>query len=175
MPKKIIRKYLPDPHEIRENKFLKIFGTLLHDPNLWHLNRKSVSSAFAVGLFYMWVPVPFQMWLSAGTSIIVRSNLPISVALVWITNPVTAAPAFYIAYKLGAWMLNVPPTGFHFELTLDWLTNEMLSIWKPFLLGCFTLASVSGIIGFVGMRLIWRLHILRYLEQKRKRFAARNS
>lgn len=170
MPKKFIRKYLPDPHTIREHKSLQIFGTLLHDANLWHLNRKSVSSAFAVGLFFMWMPVPFQMALAAGVAIIVRSNLPISVALVWLSNPVTMPPLFYFAYKLGALMLGSPVSEFSFELSMEWLSSEMSAIWKPFLLGCFTLAVFSSAAGFAGMRLLWRLHIINYLKQKRLRF-----
>lgn len=169
MPKKFIRKYLPDPKKIREHKSLKIFGTLLHDANLWHLNRKSVSSAFAVGLFFMWIPIPFQMALAAGAAIIIRSNLPISVALVWISNPVTIPPLFYFAYKLGAILLGTPVTEFSFELSPEWLGHEMLIVWKPFLLGCFTLAVVSSAAGFVSMRLLWRLHIVNYLKQKRLR------
>ena len=167
MPKKFIRKYLPDPHKIKEHKSLQIFGQLLHDPNLWHLNRKSVSSAFAVGLFFSWVPVPFQMVLAAAVAIIVRSNLPISVALVWISNPVTMPPLFYFAYLLGTWILGTPATEFSFELSFEWLRSEMLLIWKPFLTGCFTLATISAVAGFFGTRLLWRLHIVRYIQKKR--------
>ncbi len=143
MPKKFIRKYLPDPHKVREHKHLQIFGTLLHDPNLWHLNRKSVSVACAVGLFCMWVPIPLQMILAAAIAILVRANLPISVALVWITNPLTMGPMFYLAYKVGALILSVPPHGFHIELSLDWLMTEMVLIWKPFLLGCFLFSCIK--------------------------------
>jgi len=173
MPKKFIKRHLPDPHTIHDNKYLKVFGTLLHDPNLWHLNRKSVSMAFLVGLFFMWVPVPFQMWLAAGTAILIRSNLPISVALVWITNPITMPPMFYFAYLLGAWMLHVPPSDFHFAPTLEWLTSGMLVIWKPFLTGCFALGVVSGVIGFVAIRLLWRMHIVHYIKERRKRVLAK--
>ena len=68
MPKKFLRKFLPDPHTIRDHKSLQLFGKLLHDPNLWHLNRRSVSLAFANGMFFMWVPLPFQMiWVSMRT------------------------------------------------------------------------------------------------------------
>ena len=169
MPKKLIRKYLPDPHKVKEHKHLSMFGTLLHDPNLWHLNRRSVSVAFAVGLFFMWIPVPFQMVLAAGTAILVRSNLPISVVLVWISNPFTMPPMFYFAYLFGAWMLGTPPSNFTFEPSTDWLLNEMLAIWKPFLSGCLTLAVISGGLGFLSMRLLWRLHIIRYLKQKREK------
>lgn len=170
MPKKFIRKYLPDPHKIREHKSLKIFGSLLHDANLWHLNRKSVSTAFAVGLFFMWIPLPSQMILAAGTAIIIRSNLPISVALVWISNPVTIPPLFYFAYKLGAVLMGTPVMEFSFELSMEWLGNEMLIIWKPFLVGCLLLAVVSSVSGFISIRLLWRLHIINYLKQKRLRF-----
>lgn len=167
MPKKLIRKFLPDPHTIRDNRSLKVFGSLLHDPNLWHLNRKSVSAAFAVGLFFAWMPVPFQMALAAGMAIFVRSNLPISVALVWLSNPVTMPPLFYFAYQLGAWMLGTPEMEFSFELSFDWLMNGMLAIWQPFLTGCLTLAVLSSAIGFTGIRLAWRLSIVRYLNKKK--------
>jgi len=171
MPKKFIRKYLPDPHKVRDHKSLQIFGTLLHDPNLWHLNRKSVSLAFAVGLFFMWIPVPSQMILAAAAAILVRSNLPISVVLVWITNPLTMGPMFYGAYKFGAWLLQVPHNKFSFELSMDWLMTEMLAIWKPFLMGCFSFAVISALFGFFTIRVLWRLHILRYLKQKKEKLA----
>jgi len=169
MPRKFIKKYLPDSHKIREHKSLKMFGSLLHEPNLWHLNRKSVSLAFAVGLFFVWVPVPFQMALAAGMAILVHSNLPISVVLVWLSNPVTMPPLFYFAYKLGAWILGSPELEFHFELSYEWLETEMLAIWKPFLTGCFTLAVLSSAAGFVSIRLLWRMSIVNYLKQKRKK------
>ena len=52
MPKKFIRRFLPDPQSIKQNKALKIFGSVLHEPNLWHLNRRSASGAFGIGLFF---------------------------------------------------------------------------------------------------------------------------
>ena len=58
MPKKTIKRMMPDHQTIKENKYLKIFGNLLHNANLWHLNRHSVAKAFAVGLFFAFIPVP---------------------------------------------------------------------------------------------------------------------
>ncbi|MEC8208404.1 MAG: DUF2062 domain-containing protein, partial [Pseudomonadota bacterium] len=48
MPKKFIRRFLPDHQSIKQNKALKIFGKVLHEPNLWHLNRRSASGAFGI-------------------------------------------------------------------------------------------------------------------------------
>ncbi len=169
MPRKLIKRYMPDRDKIRDHKHLKCFGTLLHDPNIWHLNRRSVSGAFALGLFCAFIPVPFQMLIAAALAIFFRVNLPISVGLVWITNPLTIPPMFYFAYKVGAWVLGLPTHEFSFELSTEWLMSELGAVWQPFLLGCLILGVLSGLLGFAAIRLFWRFHIWQYLKRRRLR------
>jgi uncharacterized protein (DUF2062 family) len=169
MPRKFLKKYMPDPHEIKNHKYLSMFGTLLHSPDLWHMNRRSVAKAFMVGLFYAWWPVPFQMILAAGSAIFIRSNLPISVGLVWITNPVTMPVMFYFAYVVGTWIMGVPETDFEMELSIDWLMNGMLLIWKPFLTGCFVLAVISGIAGYFCINWAWHYSVVKRRSQSKDR------
>jgi len=161
MPRKFFQRFLPHHRTIKENRYLQIFGDWLHEPNLWHLSRRSVAGAFAVGLFFAWMPVPFQMVLSAGAAIWLGTNLPISVVLVWVTNPVTIPPMFYFAYLVGTWIVGEPLMDFSFELTFDWLLNELAAIWKPFLVGCFTMASISSLIGYLTIQSIWRYAVLK--------------
>lgn len=158
---------MPSDQLIREHKHLRWLGTLLHDPNLWHLNRRSVSGAFSLGLFMAFVPVPFQMVLSAIGAIPLRVNLPISVALVWITNPITIPPIFYSCYLLGCWVLGQPPALHGFELSSEWLAHELNIIWKPFLLGCFIAGTISSILGYVSVRLLWRWYMVRQWRHRR--------
>ena len=158
---------MPDHERIRNHKNLRIFGKFLREPNLFHLNRRSVAGAFAVGLFFAWVPAPFQMVLAAAMAIYLGVNLPISVALVWTSNPITMPPLFYFAYRLGSWMLGIPETDFNFELSFEWLGSGLLVIWQPFLLGCFVLAVIHSLIGYFGIRLIWRISIIRKLKKKK--------
>lgn len=169
MAKKLIRRYLPDPRKIRDHKHLRVFGTLLHDPNLWHLNRRSASGAFAVGLFMAFVPMPFQMIPAAALAIMLRVNLPISVALVWLTNPVTMPPVFYFCYSLGAWILDTPMHAVGYDFSWEWITTELTRVWKPFLLGSFLVAGVSAAIGFFGIRGLWRWHVVRDWEQRKSK------
>lgn len=167
MPRKFFQRFLPHPKTIKENKTLQIFGDWLHDPDLWHLNRRSVAGAFAVGLFCAWMPVPFQMLMAAGGAIWLRTNLPLSVILCWITNPVTIPPMFYFAYLTGTWIVGIPATDFSFSLSFDWLLNELAAIWKPFLVGCFTLAISSALIAYLSIHTLWRYSVLKRRSKRR--------
>jgi hypothetical protein len=168
MLKKYIKKFMPDHDKVRSHKHLQVFGTLLHDPNLFHMNRRSISGAFAVGLFCAWLPLPFQMIVAAAAAIYIRVNMPLAVALVWTSNPVTMPPLFFFAYKLGAWVLGLPHGKFHFELSFKWLTNELLNIWQPFLLGCFIMGVISSAAGYFVIRGLWRLHIISHLKRRKE-------
>lgn len=169
MARRLIKRWFPDPHKVRHHKHLRLFGTLLHDPNLWHLNRHSVSDAFAIGLFMAFVPMPFQMIPAAALAIYLRANLPIAVALVWITNPFTMPPVFYFCYLLGAWILNTPPLPFEFEPTWEWIGWELSRIWQPFLLGSLVVASVASLAGYWSIRGLWRWHVIRDWERRKTR------
>ena len=156
-----LRKVVPGARDIRGHAVLRrVFGKLLFDTDLWHLNRASVAAAVSVGLFIAWVPVPFQMVLAAGVAIAIRCNLPVAVALVWISNPVTAAPMYYGAYELGGWLLDVAPVDLRIDISLQWLLHELGRVWEPFLLGCFVIGIASATLGHVAVRLVWRAHVM---------------
>lgn len=169
MPKKLIKRWMPDHHTIKTNKHLQIFGDLLHNPNLWHLNRNSVAKAFAVGLFCAFVPIPFQMVLAAGIAIIVHANLPLSIALVWISNPITMPPLFYFCYLVGTWILNTPPQDFAFQLSWNWVIESLSTIGPAFLLGCAVLAIFFSIVGYFTIQLLWRYNTAKAWKKRSSR------
>ncbi len=170
MPRKSLQKLLPHPDKLRAIRGFGIFGDIIFSPNLWHLNRSTVSGAFFVGLFCAFIPVPFQMLIAAGLALVFRINLPIAVSLVWITNPFTMGPIFFFCYLVGAWLINTPIEHVDFEISLEWLTTTLLIIWQPFLLGCFIVGISSGIIGFIFIRIIWRIIVAKnWNERKLKR------
>lgn len=120
MPKKFMKRYLPSPEKVQAMQSLSFLGDILHEPNLWHINRHSVARAFLVGIWFCFIPMPFQMLAAAFFAIWFNANLPLSVVLVWISNPVTMPPMFYFNYKIapGPWIdlysalsLNCPGPG----------------------------------------------------------------
>ncbi len=169
MPKRIIRRFTPDRETIKNHKHLRMFGNLLHDPNLWHMNRRSVSGAFAVGLFWAFVPIPFQMVGAAATAIVTRVNLPISVALVWLTNPITIPPIFYSTYLVGTWILNEPPQHHNFELSMQWMTQSLSGIWQPLFLGSLLCGVIAAILGYLLIRGLWRWNIVSNMRKRKER------
>ncbi|MFT2091067.1 DUF2062 domain-containing protein [Paraglaciecola sp. 2405UD69-4] len=169
MLKKFIKRFLPSPQKIKEQKVLSVFGTLLHDPNLWHLNRRSAAGAVAVGLFFAFIPLPFQMWLSAGMAIPLRVNLPLSVATVWITNPFTMPPIFYGAYLIGTAVLGTKTQEFAFELSWHWVVQSMETIGPAFLVGCLICSIVSSTLGFISFNYLWRLSVIKAWQQRLKK------
>ena len=173
--RRLLRKVLPGVREIGGHTVLRrVFGRPLLDPDLWHLGRSSVAWAVSIGLFMAWAPVPFQMVLAAGAAIVVRCNLPVSVAMVWISNPVTMAPLFYAAHQLGASILSRPAVGFQIELSLRWLLEELGKVWEPLLLGCFLMGLASAILGQILIRLVWRAHVIVSWRDRRIRRRKRN-
>jgi len=180
MPKqfidKIIKKYVPDPEVLITHKHLTFLGDRLRDPNLWHLSRRSVSMAFAVGLFCAWIPTPTQMAIAAAGAIYFRANLPLSVGLVWITNPITMPPLFYFAYKVGLWFMNQPAVADESEFSLSGMFSGLGDVWQPFLMGCFIMGIVSSAVGYFGIQYYWEQHITKkWAERKDKRPTAQDS
>ncbi len=169
MPKAKLKKYLPDPETLKQHKHLQFLGERLHEPNLWHLNRRSVSMAFAVGLFAAWIPTPGQMAIAAVIAFYLRANLPISVALVWITNPLTMPPMFYFAYLVGLLALGHGAPDTDLEFTVDSVLSSLGEIGGPFLFGCLILGIISSAIGYFGMRLLWRFMVIRHWNTRKNR------
>ncbi|WML91213.1 DUF2062 domain-containing protein [Thiothrix lacustris] len=173
MPRKLLRKLFPNPEKLKEHKHLQFLGDSLHLPCLWNLNRHNVAAAFAIGLFAMWIPVPFQSVIAALLAVFFRANLPLAVVLVFVTNPVTMPPMLYGAYLLGAAIVGHPSAGFNFTPSLDWLMNGLILIWKPFLLGISLMAVFSSVAGYYGIHLLWRLHLLKRIKARRLRKSRR--
>lgn len=169
MPKKFFKRYLPDSKKIKEIKALEFLGDKLHSPNLWHLNRRSVSRAFAIGLWAMYTPpLPWQQIIAAVLAIYFNANLPIAVALVWITNPLTWAPMYYFAYKVGALVMG--QAAFSFDQFSELFTIEKaLELGTPLLIGCAILMHVGALLGYFGIRFVWRRSVLHQLELRRFR------
>ncbi len=169
MPRKFLRKYLPTASSVQAHPRLRLLGVLLHDPNLWHLNRHTVAGGVALGLFIAFIPMPMQMLVAAAFAIPLRVNLPIAVAMVWVSNPLTMPPMFFFSYRIGTWFIGSPVRDRGFEPSLEWFWYEIGNIWQPLYLGSIICGGLVGLAGYGLVHMIWRLHIRAHLRRRRLR------
>ena len=169
MLRKKIQKFLPTPSKLREIESLRPLGEWIYEPNLWHINRQSTSVAFAAGMFINFLPLPGQMVISCLVAIRLRCNLPVVVALSWLNNPFTVGPIFWFAYQVGALVLGVSLQTEQFEVSWEWLTTGLLTIWQPFLLGCLICGFFFASLGYFAINLLWRWSVVQRWQRRRDR------
>ena len=169
MPKKLIKKYSPEPEKIRNMKGLGFLAKWLGSSNLWHIHRRNTAKSFAIGLFWMSIPIPSQMVMAAISSILLRANLPVSVALVWISNPFTMAPIFYFNYFIGTIILGYnAQESLGFEMSWNWLLNTLGELWMPLFLGSFLVGMILSITSYFGLLFIWRANVLSKFKSRKQ-------
>jgi len=170
--RKLLRNYLPDHQAIRSNRWLAPFSNSLLHPRLWNLNRRSAAGAVAIGLFCGLIPGPLQMLGAAIGALLFRVNLPLALFTTLYTNPLTIVPLYIVAFALGKLALGEIGKGAEFVAPPDigpeglqaWmgaLMDWMIGLGTPLALGLVLLASLLALVGYVVMRILWRIYLLR--------------
>ena len=175
--RKHLKKYLPDPSAISENRWLRPFHDSLLHPRLWHLNRHSAAGAVAAGLACGLIPGPFQMLGAALCALLFRVNLPLAMLVTLYTNPFTIVPLYLVAYELGRLALGErgafsAPPDFVLGHLADWsqaMLGWMAGVGKPLGIGLIVLAAGLAVLGYFAVKLAWRLYLVAAWRRRRLR------
>ncbi len=163
------KRILPARHKFQQHQQLGLLGDILHDPNIFHLNRHSAAGGVAIGLFLAFLPVPGQMLLAALLAIYFHVNLPLAVVFVFLINQQKIPPLFYLSYKTGAFILQESPKNITFDFSLHWFSEIFFDIWDTLLLGCLTLGGLSAISGYFIIKWLWRIAIIKKWEERKEK------
>jgi len=166
MLRKLFRRLTPNRHRVINHPMIRPVGRYLSNPNLWHMNRRSVSGAVALGLFVAFLPIPAQMLVAAFGAVLLRVNLAISVAMVWISNPITMPLFIYAAFWVGALFIDTSLSLPDDKFTLSWALSQLNQIWLPLLTGSLILGLIAAGIGFALIRFLWRLNLTLHKRSK---------
>ncbi|KPN72607.1 MULTISPECIES: DUF2062 domain-containing protein [Neisseria] len=155
------RQKLPKREEIFASRWTKPFAPMFDKPYFWTLNRRQAAVSVAVGMFCGLMPGPTQMISALIVAYFLRTNLPVAVFSTLYTNPLTYMPLYYLAYRIGSFLmgmqpeasLNLPDWGDHFFTELG---HWLLGAGKPLLLGVPVLGGTLAIIGYFAVLLFWR-------------------
>jgi uncharacterized protein (DUF2062 family) len=111
----------------------------------------------AVGTFWAFVIPVAQMPVAAAHCTWWRANIPAATAMTMVTNPLTIGFWLWLAYQLGAVILGAPlaPATATGEGVPSWLAEYG---W-PTVLGMGMFAIGGAGLGYLAVKLIWRLRI----------------
>ena len=165
--KKFFKKYTPNRDDVKEYKMLNFLGSSLFHEDLWKFNRISFCRATVIGLFWGWMPMMFQMIPAAYCAVVFRANLPLSVAGVWISNPITMPAMMYFAYIFGNNILGLNPIYNEFKLNSEWIISALGNIWEPLLVGTLIIGVVSSVIGYFLMHISWKIYAYSRLKKRK--------
>jgi uncharacterized protein (DUF2062 family) len=179
VPRKFLRKWMPDADAVRANRAIAPFARWLTHPNLWHLNRRSVPGAVAIGLFSGLVPGPLQMLTALLLAVPLRKNLPVALLSTFYTNPFTIVPLYLLAYQYGSLLLGSDQRAGKLPMyEMDWgdwlgsmqaLFDWAMSLGKPLGVGLVALGLTLAGIGYVATRVGWRLYVILAWRARRKK------
>lgn len=180
MPRRWLKRVLPDVDNYRDSQVARLLGPRFFHPALWHLNRRSVAGAVAIGMFCGLIPGPLQMLGGAIGAVLFRRNLPVSLVTTLYTNPLTIVPLYVVAFELGALVLGdhhvMPPApAFAGTSPAQWmglLGDWTVALGKPLVIGVPLLAVVLAVAGYWAVHLGWGLYLRwMWLQRRRARVA----
>ena len=181
----MLERFLPTRDAITQSRLLRWLGPRIHDPLLWHVNRRSVARGVAMGVFFgLMIPIA-QIPAAAIASLLLRGNLWIAAVSTLVSNPLTYGPLYYFAYRLGAGVIGArTPANLTAEAVeqpmrmIDSLAQAwtwITGIGQPLLLGMLIMAVTGAFIAYWGTQLVWRMRVTakwRRLRQERRLRAA---
>jgi uncharacterized protein (DUF2062 family) len=128
-------------------------------PEFLSTNRKMVSKAVFIGLFIAFIPMPMQMLAVLAVMPFVRFNVPIALAMCWLSNPLTMPPMYYMEYLTGSFFLGSEPLDV--ELTLEWFSDNIDDIFIDLYIGTTFYSIIGSLGGYWLVNHFWKASVIR--------------
>ncbi|WP_151710446.1 DUF2062 domain-containing protein [Acinetobacter brisouii] len=177
MVKQLLQSWLPSPERVSSMKMMKLFGKHTANPLLWYVNRKSICKAIFIGTFFGLLPIPFHSIFIILAVLLLEINLPVSLALAWLSNPFTLVPILYIGFWIGTKIFQVHMIdqamlmGVMHQI-VNWIENFGhghidFSLAKILMTGLIVEALVTAIVLYIATQLLWRWSVLRSWNRRK--------
>ena len=149
---------LPRRSNIHRYPVLKWFsGMARRRVFLWSFRSREMVTALFLGLIVAFMPlVGIQMLIVFFLALWFRANLPVIVALQWVSNPFTMGPIYFADYQIGLAMMELfsiaPEPNPLLQPDYDWAHFELrdlgalLDTFPPMMLGGLALGSFIGLV-----------------------------
>ena len=117
------------------------------------VNRKSITRGLAIGIFWGFIPMPMQMLAVVATTPLTKFNVPIAIAMVLLSNPITMPFMYYMEYLTGTFLLGYE--SLHVELSIEWFSSNFEDIFIPLYTGTLFYSIVVSATVYYGVNWLW--------------------
>ncbi|MEA2073264.1 MAG: DUF2062 domain-containing protein [Campylobacterota bacterium] len=123
-------------------------------PEFLAANRKMISRGVALGILIAFIPMPLQMGAVLLFMPLFRFNVPIALAMCWLSNPFTMPPMYYMEYLTGSFFLGseIAPV----EMTVDWFSENFDDIFIPLYVGTLFYSVVGSLSSYWAVNHFWK-------------------
>ncbi len=128
--------------------------------------RRAISRGLLVGLFWGFIPMPMQMGGVILTTPFFKFNVPIALATVWLSNPITYPPLWYLEYLTGNFILGREGLS-NIQLTMEWFQNHWDDIVIPLYVGTAFYSTVVSYLIYLLVNWLWKRSV--HKERKIKK------
>ena len=118
-------------------------------------NRKMITRGVVLGIFIAFIPMPMQMGAVLLFMPLFKFNVPIALAMCWLSNPLTMPPMYYIEYQLGSFLLGSKTQPV--EMTLEWFSNNLDNIFIPLYFGTLIFSVLGSMLAYWAVNYFWKL------------------
>jgi uncharacterized protein len=99
-------RFLKHPRRLKKNALLRWFSRHFLHKRVWKPCQHTVAGGMAVGCFVTLQLFPGQMPLAIVLAAAFRVNIPVALAVCWLSNPATFVPIGMFEKQIGEWLLS---------------------------------------------------------------------
>jgi uncharacterized protein (DUF2062 family) len=159
------RRNAPTRESLEQIRWLRPFAHRVLEPSLWRFTRRSVPRGVALGIIVgIFLMIPgIQIAGAALLALPCRANVPIAMAMTFLSNPATTPFILYAAIVTGNHFV-----GGHVDLaTINQMVSESASLseWAQWLassaapalvIGLFVISAIVAAVGYLAASFLWR-------------------
>ena len=166
-----MKRLFPSRERFLQSRWLAPLAHHFHDDRLWQLDRGSIARGVAIGLFFGLLLPLAQFLFAVAFAIWLRGHVAVAAAATFVTNPLTFAPLYWLAHRIGSTLLGRSRTQAEADAAaveaqvhataaaqgwFDATWEAVVNAGAPLIVGLAVMAVAGALIGFVLVWLLWR-------------------
>lgn len=165
---RLYRENVPTRESLAENRLIQPMAHRVLAPELWRFTRRSVPRGVALGLMVgIFLLIPgVQIAGAAMLALPLRANVPLAVAMTFLSNPATTPFIAGLSLYVGSFLLGRTTDMSRFVALIEhhaglreWTTWLLSETAPALVVGLLIVSAVTAAIGYFVSDWLWRARV----------------